>query len=223
MIYRLVFLLALTLGWLSDVNSQNRTELTKIARIQYRGGGDWYNDPSALTNLIRFAKVKIPLAVDEQYDDVPVGSRDLHKYAFAFLTGHGNITLNSAEASNVRNWLDAGGFLYVDDDYGLDKHARAMLETIYPNESLVELPFDHPIYSQVYNFKNGLPKIHEHDGKSPQGFGIFREGRLVVFYTYECNLADGWTDAGVHGVPEGDRKRSLEMGTNILFYSLTTP
>lgn len=194
----------------------------RIARVQYRGGGDWYNDPSALTNLIRFANQNLPLRIHPRYDDVSIGSRDVFRYPFLFLTGHGNITINSSEASNMRSYLDNGGFLYIDDDYGLDPYIRPVLKQIFPDEELVELPFSHPIYHQAYRFPNGLPKVHEHDGKPPQGFAIFRNGRMVVYYTYESNLADGWTDPEVHHVPEDLRLESLQMGANILMYVLNS-
>ncbi len=194
----------------------------RLARVQYRGGGDWYNDPSALTNLIRFVNQNLPVSISTRYDDVSIGSRDVNRYPFLFLTGHGNITINSAEAANMRAYLDNGGFLYIDDDYGLDPFIRPVLKQIFPDEELIELPFNHPIFSQVYDFPNGLPKVHEHDGKPPQGFAIFREGRMVVFYTYESNLADGWTDAEVHNVPEDLRRQSLQMGANILMYALNS-
>lgn len=194
----------------------------KLARIKYRGGGDWYNDPTSLENLIEFANRQLPITLGPEYDDIALGSRDLHKYPFAFLTGHGTIAVNQAEASNLREYLGNGGFLYIDDDYGLDDNFRKMLAQVYPNEELVELPFDHPIYHQVYDFPEGLPKVHEHDNKPPQGFGLFRNGRMVAFYTYESNLADGWANPEVHNDPEPLRQKALQMGTNILVYALTS-
>lgn len=193
----------------------------KLARIKYRGAGDWYNDPSALKNLAEFVQQKVPMGINPEYDDVALGSSNLFDYPFAFLTGHGSISINQAEASNLRQYLDNGGFLYVDDDYGLDKHFRDMIQKVYPDEKLVELPFDHPIYHQLYDFPDGLPKIHEHDGKPPKGYGLLRNGRLVLFYTYETNLADGWTNAEVHNDPEPIRQKAFQMGANILIYALT--
>jgi hypothetical protein len=193
-----------------------------LARIQYRGGGDWYNDPSALQNLAEYARQHVPIAISPEYDDVNIGSPELFNYPFAFLTGHGTITINRAEASNLRTYLQNGGFLYVDDDYGLDEHFREMIAKVFPDEELIELPFDHPVYHQVFKFPDGLPKIHEHDGKPPQGFGIFLEGRLAVFYTYETNLGDGWTNPDVHNDPAATREKALQMGTNILIYALTS-
>ena len=194
----------------------------QIARIEYRGGGDWYNDPSSLTNLIQFVKDEgIPIPVSSTYDDVQIGSSDLHNYPFAFLTGHGTITVNDSEVSNVRRWLDNGGFLYIDDDYGLDEYARMLISRIYPDEELIEIPFEHPIYHQVYSFPDGLPKVHEHDGLPPQGFAVFHNGRMAIFYTYESNLADGWA-YDVHSNPQEIVDASLQMGVNLLVYALTS-
>lgn len=203
------------------VVAQNSDDL-KLARVQYRGGGDWYNDPSSLTNLSRFANEHLPISINTRYDDVSIGSRDVNRYPFLFLTGHGNITINSAEASNMRTYLDNGGFLYIDDDYGLDPFIRPVLKEIFPDEDLVEIPFTHPIFNQAWSFPNGLPKIHEHDGKPPQAFGIFRNGRLVVLYSYESNLADGWADPESHNIAPDLREESLQMGANILIYALTS-
>lgn len=192
------------------------------ARIKYRGGGDWYNDPSSLRNLIEYAQARVPLSLSSDYQDVALGSRDLFNYPFAFLTGHGTISINQAEASNLREYLDSGGFLYVDDDYGLDESFRKMVQTVYPDEELIELPFGHPIYHQVFDFPDGPPKIHEHDNKAAQGFGLFRNGRLVIYYTYESNLADGWADPEIHKNPAALREKALQMGTNILVYAFTS-
>ena len=194
----------------------------EIARAKYRGGGDWYNDPSALTNLITFAKDQFSISIKSEYKDVSIGSSDLHSYPFIFLTGHGNITINSSEANNLRTYLDNGGFLYIDDDYGIDEHARNMMKQVYPDEEFIEIPYSHPIYNNVFNFENGLPKIHEHDNQSPRGFGLFRNGKMVVFYTFESNLADGWADAEIHNNPASVRQQALRMGANILIYALTT-
>lgn len=193
----------------------------KLARIKYRGGGDWYNDPSSLKNLAEFTQQQVPIALNPDYDDVALGSSDLSEYPFAFLTGHGTIDINQAEASNLREYLDNGGFLYIDDDYGLNEHFREVIGQVYPDEELVEIPFDHPIYHQVFGFPEGLPKVHEHDGEAPRGFGLFRDGRMVLFYTYESNLADGWANPDVHNNPAAVREEALQMGTNILVYALT--
>lgn len=193
----------------------------EIGRAKYRGGGDWYNDPSALENLILFTKTNLPISISSTYKDVSLGSAELHDYPFIFLTGHGNIVVNSSEARNLREYLENGGFLYIDDDYGLDEYIRPVMKQVFPNEDFIELPFTHPIYKQAFNMEEGLPKVHEHDGKAPKGYGIFIEGRLVAFYSYESNLADGWADADVHNTPQSLRQRSLRMGANILVYALT--
>lgn len=193
----------------------------QIARAKYSGGGDWYNDPSSLINLIRFAKKNVPLSLADNYRDVAIGSIELHNYPFLFLTGHGNITLNSAEARNLRSYLENGGFLFIDDDYGLDEYIRLAMKQVFPDQDFIEIPHSHPIYHQVFAFPRGLPKIHEHDNKPPRGYGIFHEGKLVVFYAVESNLGDGWADAEIHNNPEELRLKALQMGLNILVYALT--
>ena len=217
--YLLLLLFVLTYLLPAPVSAQADTRVG-LARIHYRGGGDWYNDPSALSNLMDYSKRFIPVSFREQYEDVELGSPDLHRYPFAFMTGHGNLVFNEAELENVRSWLDNGGFLYIDDDYGFDTAVRAFLARLFPNDDLVEIPLSHPIYSIVFNFSEGPPKIHEHDNKPPQGFGVFRDGRLVIYYTYESNLGDGWTDAATHGNPESIREKALQMGVNILTLAL---
>lgn len=222
--YSKVLIILLLLGILTvppNTADAQDSETFKLARIKYRGGGDWYNDPSSLKNLAEFSRRHVPIAINPEYDDIAIGSRELFDYPFAFLTGHGAISINRAEASNLRDYLDNGGFLYVDDDYGLDKYFREAINQIYPDEELVEIPFDHPIYHQVFDFPEGLPKIHEHDGKPPRGYGLFRNGQLVLFYTYESNLGDGWANPEVHNDPQSIRQKALQMGTNILVYALT--
>ena len=215
------FLSIFLLGIFWPAQAQESSEF-KLARIKYRGAGDWYNDPSSLKNLAEFAQQQVPIAINPEYDDIALGSSDLFEYPFAFLTGHGSVSMNQVEATNLRKYLNNGGFLYIDDDYGLDKHFREIIKQVYPDEELVEIPFEHPIYHQVYDFPEGLPKIHEHDGKAPRGFGIIKDGRLVLFYTYESNLADGWANPEVHNDPAAIRQKALQMGTNILVYALTS-
>lgn len=214
-----LIIVSLIAGFDSPLIAQ-QSEQIQLARIKYRGGGDWYNDPSSLSNLIEFTRQQVPISINANYEDVALGSSNLYDYPFAFLTGHGNITINQTEAENLRHYLDNGGFLYIDDDYGLDEHFRQFIKKVFPDEELVELPFSHPIYHQVFDFPEGLPKIHEHDGKAPRGFGLFRNGRLVLFYTFESNLADGWADADVHNDPAALRQKALQMGVNILVYAL---
>jgi len=193
-----------------------------IARLKYEGGGDWYNDPSSELNMLRFLREQTDIYVDVRTEEfVEVGSEKLFSYPFVFMTGHGSIRLTDREAQNLRSYLENGGFLYVDDDYGFDKAFRREIKKVFPDKELVELPFDHSIYHIHYKFPNGLPKIHEHDKKAPQGFGVFHEGRLVMFYSYESNLADGWADPDVHKDAEDVRLKSLQMGLNIIVWALT--
>jgi len=217
--YILSFFIAVVFASLSFSQTSGEFE---IGRAKYRGGGDWYNDPSALTNLINFTKEQFPIGISSKYKDVSLGSSDLHSYPFIFLTGHGNITVNSSEASNLRTFLDNGGFLYIDDDYGIDEYARKMMKQVFPDEDFIEIPFSHPIYTNVFNFKDGLPKIHEHDNLAPRGYAIFRNGKMVVFYSVESNLADGWADPEIHNDPPAIRQKALQMGANILIYALTS-
>lgn len=194
-----------------------------IARVQYRGGGDWYNNPSSLTNLIEFAKSRVPISISPEYDDVQLGSRDIFNYPFLFMTGHGNIAVNDSEMENLRNYLDNGGFLYVDDDYGFDEYVREILENIFPDEQLFELPADHPIYSNMYNFPEGRPpKVHDHDGDPPQALAVYRNGRMVLLYTYESNPSDGWA-FDEYDNPQEVTEASLRFGVNLLVYALTNP
>lgn len=195
----------------------------KIARVQYRGGGDWYSSPTALTNMIRFAKEQVPISISERYDDVQLGSRDIFNYPFLFITGHGNISVNESEMDNLRRYLETGGFLYVDDDYGLDQYIRPLLNRIFPESELIELPADHPIYSNVNTFPEGRPpKVHEHDNNPPQAFGLFHEGRMVLLYTYESNPSDGWA-YDEHDNPQNITDAALRFGVNLLVYALVSP
>lgn len=190
----------------------------KIALLKYRGGGDWYANPTSLTNLIQFCNKNLGTQIYPENDIVDAGSPEIFNYPFIHMTGHGNIVFSETEAQNLRKYLIGGGFLHIDDNYGMDEFIRPQLKKIFPELELVELPFSHPIYKQKYEFKNGLPKIHEHDGKAPQGFGYIWEGRLVVFYTYETDLGDGWEDASVHGDSDATRAKALQMGANIIQY-----
>lgn len=190
----------------------------KIALLKYNGGGDWYANPTSLPNLISFANKNLNTNIDTEPETVEVGSPEIFNYPFLHMTGHGNVVFNTVESENLRNYLMAGGFLHADDNYGMDKFIRPQLDKLIPGSKLVELPFNHPIFHQKFNFPNGLPKIHEHDGKPAQAFGLFYQGRLVALYTYECDLGDGWEDADVHKDPEETRQKALRMGTNILDY-----
>lgn len=193
----------------------------KIAKLKYGGGGDWYANKTSLPNLISFANQSLGISIASDEDIVEVGSSELFNYPFVHLTGHGNILFSSQEASNLRSYLEAGGFLHADDNYGLDKFFRKEMKKVFPELDFVELPFSHPIYRQKFSFDKGLPKVHEHDGKPAQGLGLIYKGRLVCFYTYESDLGNGWEDAEVHHDPEQIRQKALQMGVNILQYAFT--
>lgn len=193
----------------------------KIARVKYSGGGDWYNDPSAEVNLLGFIKQNTGLDVEPRYEFVDISSENFFSYPLLFLTGHGNITFSENEVRRLRTYLENGGFLFADDDYGMDKTLRREMKKVFPGQEMAELPFSHPLYHSQFDFPNGPPKTHEHDGKPAQGFGLFHNGRLVVYYTFETNPSDGWADPDVHNDPEPKRKEALRFGTNIVMYALT--
>jgi hypothetical protein len=190
----------------------------KIALLKYNGGGDWYANPTSLTNLIEFCNTNIRTNIDKEYATVDVGSAEIFNYPFVDMTGHGNVIFSGQEVQNLRKYLIGGGFLHISDNYGIDKFLRPQMKKVFPELDFVELPFDYPIYHQKYNFPNGLPKIHEHDNKRPQGFGLIWEGRLVCFYDYECDLGDGWEDQAVHKDSDETRLKALQMGANIIQY-----
>ncbi len=193
-----------------------------LARLKYSGGGDWYNDQSAEVNLLTHVAQNTTINVRPTFEFVELSSDKLFTYPLLFLTGHGNISFTEGEARRLRSYLDNGGFLYIDDDYGLDTAVRREMRKVFPDQEMRELPFSHPIYHSFYDFQHGLPKIHEHDNKPPQGFGLFTEGnRLSVFYTYETNPSDGWADPDVHNDPPEKREAALKLGTNIVVYALT--
>jgi hypothetical protein len=192
-----------------------------VARVKYGGGGDWYNDPSMIPNLSREINERTTLKAQEEQAVVSLGDEQLFNYPFIFLTGHGNIKFDDREIKNLRIYLTSGGFLYADDDYGMDEAFRREMKRVFPDKELVELPFDHEIYHILYDFPDGPPKIHKHDEKPPQGFGIFHDGRLVLFYTYETNVSDGWADLDVHNDPQHKREEAFKMGINIVMYALT--
>ncbi len=193
----------------------------QIALLKYNGGGDWYANPTSLTNLIDFCNKNLKTSINPEYATVDAGSAEIFDYPFVHITGHGNVIFNEQEALNLRNYLIAGGFLHISDNYGIDKYIRPQMKKVFPELEFVVLPFDFPIYHQKYNFLNGLPKIHEHEGKPPQGFGLLWEGRLVCFYDYECDLGDGWEDPEVHNDSPEKRLKALQMGANIVEYVFT--
>jgi hypothetical protein len=190
-----------------------------MALLKYNGGGDWYANPTALPNLADFCNRQLGTNFEKDNAVVEVGSAELFNYPFIHMTGHGNVVFSDAEAENLRNYLIAGGFLHIDDNYGMDPYVRTAMAKVFPDQDFVELPFEHPIYEQKFTFKNGLPKVHKHDDKIPQGFGLFHEDRLVVFYSYESDLGDGWEDQDVHKDPEEVRRQALQMGANIVQFA----
>lgn len=190
----------------------------QLAVLKYNGGGDYYANPTALPNLVQYCNSNLGTSISKEVPYVDAGSPEIFSYPFIHMTGHGNVVFSMNEAENLRTYLMGGGFLHIDDNYGMDQFIRTELKKIFPNNSLVELPFNHPVFHQKYDF-NGLPKIHEHDGKRPQAFGIIVDGRLVCLYTYETDLSDGWEDKAVHNDPEEKRKQALQMGANILMYA----
>lgn len=188
----------------------------KLAVLKYSGGGDWYSNPTSVPNLVKFCNAQLGMGISTDVPTVDVGSNELFNYPFVHMTGHGNVTLSAREAENLRGYLIGGGFLHISDNYGMDPYVRPMLARVLPEAQLMELPFAHPIYHQAFDFPSGLPKVHEHDGKPPRGYGLFWEGRLVCFYDSECDLGDGWEDPDVHGDSEEKRIKALRMGANIV-------
>ena len=190
----------------------------QLAVLKYGGGGDYYANPTAVPNLIDYCNANLSMNISTEVPYVEVGSSDLFLYPFVHMTGHGNVVFSSSEAENLRTYLEGGGFLHIDDNYGMDEFIRVELKKVFPNNELVELPFDHDVFHQKYNF-NGLPKIHVHDGKRPQAFGIIVDGRVACLYTYETDLSDGWENLEVHNDSAEKHEQALQMGTNILMYA----
>jgi len=201
--------------------SFNKQATYKIAVLKYNGGGDWYSNPTSLGNLIKYCNENIATNIDKTPDQVHVGSDEIFNYPFLHMTGHGNVIFSADDVSNLKKYLENGGFLHIDDNYGLDKFIRRELKKLYPEQELIELPFTHPIFHQKFNFPDGLPKIHEHDNNPPQAMGLFHKNKLVVLYTHESDLGDGWEDAEVHNNDEESRIKALKMGANIIHFALT--
>ena len=191
----------------------------EIAVLKYSGGGDWYANPTALPNLIKFCNFNIDTRIKIQPQTVESSSDILFQYPYVHMTGHGNVFFSPEEAENIRTYLLSGGFLHIDDNYGMEPYLRKELPKIFPDKELIELPLDHPIFNEPYAFPEGLPKIHVHDGKRPQALGIIHENRLVLLFTYESDLGDGWEDPEVHNDPEEVRQKALRMGANIIAYA----
>jgi hypothetical protein len=220
-ILALYFILSL-IGLDNQLHAQQRIESQfRIGRLKYNGGGDWYNDPSEEINLLKFLQQETNLDVDSRYEFVDLSSDKLFNYSFLFMTGHGNISFSDYDVRRLQTFLINGGFLYADDDYGMDKPFRREMKKVFPDLDFLELPFNYGLYHCQFDFPRGVPKTHEHDGKPPQGFGLFYKGRLVVYYTYESNPSDGWADPSIHGDPESIRQEALRFGTNIVVWALS--
>lgn len=215
-VFGIILLFSLSFG---KVEAQNAN--LKIALLKYNGGGDWYSVVDALQNIVKFTNQNLNTGFSVDYATVDVGSAEIFNYPLLFLTGHGNILLSDQEAENLRNYMMGGGFMFVDDDFGLDPYIRPVFKKIFPQLELKEIPFSHPIFHQKYDFSKGLPKVHKHNDKPPQAFGLFYEGRLVCLYGYESNISDGWESPEVHHDEQNIRLASLKMGANIIQYVFT--
>jgi len=211
-------LTCLTLSW--GAFGQGNSGL-QIARLKYGGGGDWYANKTSLPNLIRFCNQNFHMNLNQEEGIAEPGSVELFQFPFVHMTGHGNVVFSQDEAQNLRKYLLGGGFLHIDDNYGMDKFIRREMKKVFPELDFVELPFSHSVYSQKYRFNKGLPKVHQHDGKPSQGFGLIFQGRLLCFYSFECDLGNGWEDQSVYNDPELVRLQALQMGANLLSFALS--
>lgn len=213
-IIKIIFLF-IFIGLYSNTNGQD------VAILKYNGGGDWYANPTAVPNLVKFTNQNTASNISENIQTVMANSEDIFGFPILFMTGHGNVVFSDDEIQNLRSYLMSGGFLHISDNYGMDKFIRRELKRLFPNLALQEIPSNHSIYNQKFKFQNGIPKIHEHDKKAPKGFGIFYQGRLVLFYDYETDLSDGWEDESIHNNPKDVREKALKMGSNIIQYAFT--
>lgn len=208
-----MILLLIAIFCISAAKAQN------LAVVKYKGGGDWYGNPTALPNLIKFCNENIKTKMKTKPETVELGSIDIFQFPLIHLTGHGNVFFDDDDAENLRKYLESGGFLHIDDNYGMAPYIKKELKKVFPNKKLMELPKNHPIFSAAFEFPEGLPKIHEHDGKRPQALGMFHDSRLMLLFTYESDLGDGWEDPEVHNDPEEVRQKALKMGANIVKYA----
>jgi hypothetical protein len=221
-IEKLFFLIYLLIQPLPVLFAQRSDSFSfQIAKLKYGGGGDWYANKTSLPNLIEFANQYLRLNLNPEEAVTEPGSMDIFQYPFVHMTGHGNVVFSQEEARNLRKYMLAGGFLHIDDNFGMDKFIRREMKKVFPELDFVELPFTHPVYHQKFNFNKGLPKVHQHDGKPSQGFGLLWEGKLICFYSYECDLGNGWEDQSVYNDPESIRQQALQMGANLLSFALT--
>lgn len=201
--------------------AQIQGSAVKLGRVKYSGGGDWYNDPSAEKQLLTFVKMNTNINVEPEYEFVDLGTDNIFYYPILFFTGHGNVNFTDNEVRRLKSYLENGGFLYIDDDYGLDTYIRREMKKVFPEQEFKEIPYSHQIFNLPYNFPNGAPKIHEHDNKAPQTFGLFHDGRLCVVYTFESNPSDGWPESEIHNLTAEKRLAALKFGTNIIVWALT--
>jgi len=192
----------------------------QLAVLKYNGGGDWYSNPTSLRNLAIFCNQNLDMNIEENYDIVEASSQNLFEYPFIYMTGHGNVLFSQSDLENLRKYLKGGGFLHIDDNYGMDQYIRTEMKRVFPDLNFIEIPHDHNIYHNIYSFENGLPKIHEHDNKPPQGLALIYNNRIICFYSYESDLGDGWENAKMHNNPEYLRQQALQMGANILSYAM---
>jgi hypothetical protein len=190
-----------------------------VAILKYNGGGDWYSNPTAIPNLVAYTNANINTTISKNPQAVNISNEEIYNFPMLFMTGHGNVLFSFTEAENLRNYLISGGFLHISDNYGLDKFIRREIKKVFPKLKFIEIPSNHAIYNQTFKFPSGIPKIHEHDKKPAQGFGIFYAGRLVIFYDYETDLSDGWEDEIIHNNPKSVREKALKMGSNIIEYA----
>ncbi|WP_394369295.1 DUF4159 domain-containing protein [Aureivirga marina] len=207
--------------FLSSFLNWNTSEAQQVAILKYEGGGDWYANPTAIPNLIQFSNRNISTKIDKNPATVSADNVEIFNYPIVFMTGHGNVIFSENALENMRNYLKSGGFLHISDNYGMDKYIRREMKRLFPDAEFKEIPYNHPIYHQTFDFSKGVPKIHEHDKKRPQGFGLFIDGRLVCFYDYESDLSDGWEDKEIHNDDDETRLKALKMGANILEYVFT--
>jgi len=205
----------------SSTSQRGNVYSFQIAKLKYGGGGDWYANKTSLPNLISFCNRNLKMNLNPEEAVVEPASVELFQYPFVHLTGHGNVVFSNEETANLRKYLLGGGFLHLDDNFGMDKFIRREMKKVFPELDFVEIPFSHPIYYQKFQFNQGLPKVHQHDGKPPQGFGLFSKGRLVCFYSYECDLGNGWEDQAVYNDPETVRQQALQMGANLVAYAVS--
>lgn len=207
--------------WALSTGAQAQDASFAFAVLKYRGGGDYYANPTSLPNLIRFCNEQLGTDISTEVDFVGAGDPELLDFPFVHMTGHGNVVFSSSEARNLREWMSAGGFLHISDNYGMDPYIRREMKKVFPEADWIEIPFDHPVYHTAYDFDRGLPKVHEHDNRPARGYGLMVDGRLVCFYDYECDLGDGWEDYAVHRDPESVRRAALQMGANLVIYALS--